>query len=136
LKSNINKKKFVIFIVIIGVFTLSYFSKKIINKNRQQLIRNNISKEYKGIVTNKKSPNRKGAKTHFELLTNQNEKILISPIQSTLNQINIGDSIYKLKNENFIIVYDSVKSERMEYIYLSDKMKSEFENNYPYLIID
>lgn len=128
-------KPFLIIAFVPFLFFLIFFLKKNKEKNGLNLKRDYIEKTYRGVITNKVSPNRKGRNTHIEILTDNNEKLLISPKNSTLNELNIGDSIYKPKNKNHIYLFKNNKKSKLEYIYLSEKMKKNLSNKHPQLNI-
>ncbi|MGO3708224.1 MAG: hypothetical protein ACTJGD_03860 [Mesonia hippocampi] len=126
-------RTYYIIIISVAIFGLFFTCEYITDRNIVILKKDIISKTYSGTVINKVSPNREGEDTHLEILINGNNKYLVSPIQSTLEKMNIGDSVYKPKNENFIYMYKEKGKQRLEYIYLNEKMKKELKNNYPEL---
>ena len=91
-------------LIIIFLFFLFFFLPKIKQKAGVELKVAKIKEEFNGVILDKYSV-RNTAPTHLRISTNL-DTISISPNLEITRNCNIGDSIFKPKNENYLILKD------------------------------
>ena len=124
----------ILIIIFIGLLNIIQFTD---DKHYLELQEKIISQEFKGVVIDKYSPRKHAESTHLKVLTSDGKQLIISPIQSTLNSIAIGDTIYKAKNENlFYQIKMDIEKRRLEFKYLNVESKKKLKTTNPDFILN
>ncbi|MBV7270739.1 hypothetical protein [Winogradskyella luteola] len=102
------------------LFSLNKFSRK----SNIELIIEKINEDYKGVVLDKFAP-RDTKPTHLKIKT-LDSQFNICPNKEVVKQATIGDSIIKIKDENYVYL---IKNDGTKYRFFYTKISNETRNS-------
>lgn len=96
-----------------------------------RLFEQEISKSFEGVVIDKVATRPNTDETHIKIKTKENEVFLVNVFSSTLDKLKISDSVFKLKDENFI--YLSRNNKKLKYRWINKITEEKLDEKYPNL---
>lgn len=118
------KKKYIPF-YIISLLICFFYVNNLKKSNNIEIKINQIKDSYEGIIIEKFSV-RNTPPTHLKIKTHTGV-IQICPNQDIIMNSKVGDSLYKIKNENYVYILDSEKKSKKKYFYT--KLSNETRNS-------
>ncbi|MBZ9629777.1 hypothetical protein LB465_03215 [Salegentibacter sp. LM13S] len=100
-------------------------------KGGLKLYEQEISRSFEGVVVDKVATRPNMNETHIKIRTQNNEVFLVSVFLSTIEKLKISDSVYKLKDENFI--YLTRNNKKLKYRFINKTTEEKLKEKYPNL---
>lgn len=95
------------------------------HESSKKRIVSRIKSKYEGVIVEKYST-RDTPPTHIKIKTSENDIISISPNESIVDYVEIGDSIFKIKNENIAIIKrNGTKNTSFFYIKIPNAIRND-----------
>lgn len=121
-------------ITIILLFSISFYScndlfdKLTLDSSTNRIVKI-IKSEFSGQIISKYAP-RDTKPTHIKIKTSMNKIIDISPNEKILLNVVVGDSIFKLKNENKVVI-KKISGDTLSFFYILIPKSYRSHKNFP-----